>query len=376
MNKVTIELLVRDYGRMIGLARYTTSLLSAFEHLGVAARPVPVTVPWTVRLAQPVLARFGWDLKTFLSTYPVQANLSRGALKHLTTQQMASLLWLNPRLHPVVVTVHDVVPYLVQGDARQDTSRHPIDRYFERQSMRALKRADGLISVSEFTKKMLVEHLGCQAEKIFVVLEGVNHDLFRPLPVPDAFLQRYGLDRQGVYLLYVGSDNPHKNLPRLIEAFARVYQAMPGVRLIKVGTSENPELARQHRAALTRSGLDGATRWLEQVPENDLPFFYNLARVFVFPSLYEGFGLPPLEAMACGTPVVCSNAASLPEVAGEAALQVDPLDVEGMAEAVMRILGDPTLASDVRARGLAQASRFTWELTARETLKVYEMVRG
>lgn len=367
-------MLTRDYGRVIGLSRYTSSLLNEFEQLGVPVGKVPICYPWPSGLLHACLARFGYDLKTFLGNYPIQARFHPSTLKHLPTQQMASLLWLHPRLHPTVVTVHDIVPYLTQGDKQQDTSRHPFDRFFERQSMQALKRADALISVSQYTKKMLVEHLGCPAERIFVVLEGVDHNRFRPLSIPETFWQRYGLDPDGMYLLYVGSDNPRKNLLRLIQAFSLVHQAYPEAHLIKVGNPENTQYARLHRDTVARLGLQSSVSWIDQVPDEDLPYFYNVARVFVFPSLYEGFGLPPLEAMACGTPVVCSNAASLPEVVGDAALLVDPLDTEGMARAVQRILGDAALADRLRRCGLDRAAGFTWERTARETLKVYEKV--
>ncbi len=369
-----IELLVRDYGRMIGLSRYTLSLCEALAGIGVEMRLVTPSYPLPARLSHPLLSRFGLDLKTFLTTYPVQASFSRGAIKHLTAQQMATLLWLDPGLHPALVTVHDIVPHLVRRDKEQDTFRHRFDRYFDRQAMEALKRADALISVSAYTKKTLVEGLGCQADKIAVIPEGVDHRLFRPLPVPQDFLNRYGLDGQLSYVLYVGSDNPRKNLPHLLQAFARVRQALPEARLIKAGTSESPAHASLHQQMVEQLGLEGAVHWLGQVPEEDLPLFYNLARVFAFPSLYEGFGLPPLEAMACGTPVICSNAASLPEVVGEAALLFDPLNVDSIAEAMVKVLSEPALAEDLHRRGLERAQAFTWERAARQTLAVYQQV--
>jgi glycosyltransferase involved in cell wall biosynthesis len=369
-----IELLVRDYGRMIGLARYTHSLVEALQGSGVEIELVVPGYPWPIRAAHRLLSRFGPDLKTFFSTYPVKARFSRHGLKHLTTQQMAALLWLYPNLHPSVVTVHDILLYLVKGNPEQDTSRHGFDRYFDRQAMSGLKRADMLISVSECTKKMLVEYLNCLEERIAIIPEGVNHEVFHPLPVPEAFYARYGLERQAIYLLYVGSDNPRKNLLRLIRAFNEVHKALPGIRLIKVGSSENLEGANRHRQAIVQFGLERWVHWLDAVSEEDLVFFYNIARIFVFPSLYEGFGLPPLEAMACGTPVVCSNAASLPEVVGDAGLLFDPYDVESMASTIVQVLSNPDMAAGLRRRGLKRAAQFTWERVARETAAVYERV--
>ena len=122
--------------------------------------------------------------------------------------------------------------------------------------------------------------------------------------------------------------------------------------------------------------LEAHTIFTGYIPDEDLPAIYSGADLFVFPSLYEGFGLPPLEAMACGTPVVCSNAASLPEVVGDAAIMVDPYDVEGLAQAMRRVLADRDLQEDLRQRGLERAKLFSWEKTARETMQVYEKVLG
>lgn len=151
---------------------------------------------------------------------------------------------------------------------------------------------------------------------------------------------------------------------------------MPDLRLIKVGTPEYLAQFRKLKELLGELSLEPFVHFVNHPPEEDLVALYNMADVFVFPSLYEGFGMPPLEAMACGTPVVCSNAASLPEVVGDAALTVDPYDVEALAQAVCRVLIEPDLAADLRGRGLGRAARFTWERTARETVEVYRQVWG
>jgi glycosyltransferase involved in cell wall biosynthesis len=198
--------------------------------------------------------------------------------------------------------------------------------------------------------------------------------MFHPQPVPDEFYSRYRLDRWLRYVLYVGSENPRKNMPRLIAAFARLHETLPDVRLIKVGSVEHPSLAEQLRRQVQQLGLADAVLFTNPVSDQDLVAFYNLADLFVFPSLYEGFGLPPLEAMACGAPVVCSNAASLPEVVGDAAITVDPYDVDGLAAAMVRVLTDADLRRQLRERGLARARQFTWERTALETIAVYRQM--
>lgn len=327
-----------------------------------------------MRAAHALLAPFGFDARTFFTTYPVAAALDRGALKHLTTQQMATLLWTSADVHPAVVTVHDIVPYLVRHDPEQSTFRHPFDVWFDRLAMKGLKTADRLIAISQYTKTTLLEALACPEEKIDVVLQGVDQTVFRPVPVSSDFRSRYGLDGGSRYVLYVGAESPRKNLPRLLQAFALLRQRMPDVRLVKVGTPEYLPQFRQLTQLIDTLDLGQHVRFLDHLPEEDLVAFYNAADLFVFPSLYEGFGLPPLEAMACGTPVVCSNAASLPEVVGDAAITVDPYDVEALAEAMYRVLGDPDLQQDLRRRGLERAAGFTWERTARETVQVYQEV--
>jgi glycosyltransferase involved in cell wall biosynthesis len=208
---------------------------------------------------------------------------------------------------------------------------------------------------------------------VMVIPEAANAR-YRQLD-PDAVapaLGRYGVEPP--YILYVGSLEKRKNLPRLLQAYARLRQDLPGWKLVIVG-------ARKWKSApifdtLSRLGLEPYVHFTGFVEEDDLPALYNGADLFCFPSLYEGFGLPVLEAMACGTPVVTSSTSSLPEVAGEAALLVDPYDVEAIAAAMRRVLSDPELAQDLRARGLARAAQFTWERTARETIAVYERVLG
>ena len=180
---------------------------------------------------------------------------------------------------------------------------------------------------------------------------------------------RLGLGRP--YVLYLASNKPHKNLVRLLQAWSLVAadRSIEPCQLVIAGhwDARFPEA----REAARRLGLMERVQFAGEVEERDLPAAYSGARLFVFPSLYEGFGLPVLEAMACGAPVICSNTSSLPEVAGDAAVQVDPLDVQGLAAAMARALADETVRAGLRERGLLRAAEFTWERTARATLAVY-----
>ena len=369
-----VELLVSRYKRMIGLARYTATLEKYLSEAEAEYSLVQPAYPWPLRAADRLLRPFGYDVKEFFNTYPVSASLSRGAVKHYTTQMMGSLLAFRRDIKPVIVTVHDIVPYLMRDDPEQNVYRHFYDRRMDELAMRSLRKADCLIAISAYTKKMLVEKLNCSPAKIQVVLYGLDHELFRPLPATDEFRARYQLDPQFRYLLYVGSENPRKNLPRLVQALASVKSRIPNIRLLKVGTPEYIKDFHLLQKQIHTLDLEDTVIFINHPPQEDLIRLYSAADIFVFPSLFEGFGVPPLEAMACGAPVICSNAASLPEVVGEAAITLDPLDVQGWAEAISAMLNDEKLRQDLRAKGLARAGQFTWERAARETMAVYEKV--
>jgi alpha-1,3-rhamnosyl/mannosyltransferase len=169
--------------------------------------------------------------------------------------------------------------------------------------------------------------------------------------------------------LYLGSNKPHKNLVRLIEAWAAIQAEARDVTLVIAGAwlPQHPE-PRQHAKAL---GINDRVCWLGPLPGTDLPALYTAAEAFIFPSLYEGFGLPVIEALACGTPVACANTSSLPEVAGNAALLFDPTQVDAIVDALQRLLGDANLRADLRHQGLTQAAKFSWSRTAQETLALY-----
>jgi glycosyltransferase involved in cell wall biosynthesis len=265
-----------------------------------------------------------------------------------------------------VGTIHDVIPYIYP------TTSSRLDWLIYRFWLPlAVRRLDAIITDSRQSKADIVQYLPVPPEKVTVIPCAANKR-YRPLPAADVqpVLARHGIDFP--YILYVGSIAARKNLPRLLEAYAQLRGWSARWRLVIVG-------ARKWKSSpvyetVQRLNLAAHVHFTGFVEEEDLPALYNGADLFAFPSLYEGFGLPVLEAMACGTPVVTSNSSSLPEVAGEAALLVEPTDVAAIAQAMRRILADEALAADLRARGLARAAQFSWERTARETIAVYEQV--
>ena len=234
--------------------------------------------------------------------------------------------------------------------------------------------ADRIVTVSEAARRDLVAWFRLSDDRVTVVSEGPDA-VFEPEdagPASDAVLRRHGITPGSRYLLYVGGLSPHKNLPRLIEAFALANR--PDARLILVG--DIGDVFHTHvpalREAVERFGLGDLAHFTGFVPDADLAHLYRRAYALAQPSLMEGFGLPPVEAMACGTPVLCSTAGSLPEVVGEAGVYFDPTDVEAMADAISALLDDPPGRDRLAGLALARSKRFTWASAARSLLECFE----
>jgi glycosyltransferase involved in cell wall biosynthesis len=266
-----------------------------------------------------------------------------------------------------VITVHDLT-FLHHPEFLTEDSR----RYYAGNIRQSIEVADAIIAVSHATKADLVDLLDVPVEKVRVVHQGLD-ERFRVLPASDvdATLMQYDLERG--YILFVGTFEPRKNVPGLLRAYAHLRKCRPDAPpLVLVG---NRGWLFNEAARLMESlGLREHVRYFENLPDPDLPALYNGARVLALTSHYEGFGFPILEAMASGTPCVISDRSSLPEVAGPAALAVDPNDAEALANALDRLLTDRSLHAELRQRGLERAGSFSWERTARETLAVYRDV--
>jgi len=268
-----------------------------------------------------------------------------------------------------VVTIHDCIhlrfpQYLQKPGALA---------YARAQMGAAARRSNRILTVSEASKRDILEYFKVPPEKVTVIYNGID-ERFATAPAEDqirAVEERYQL--QGEFALYVGNVKPHKNVERLLDAFHLVRQSgLTDLKLIVIGDDISKYAAL--RRAVHRYNLHKYVRFLGFLPDETLAVVYRLASVFVFPSLYEGFGLPPLEAMACGTPVVTSNVSSLPEVTGDAALLVNPYSAEEIADAMRRVLTNPVLRADLSARALARAREFSWERSARRVLEIYDEV--
>ena len=323
-----------------------------------------------------ILQPFPWPASSLKKAMAFRSLLKR----HQCDLLHVPHLFKTPRFAPCpyVVTVHDVLDFLYRTK-NQPQWRRALRFELAKQ---ALKRAAGVLAVSNSTKVDVqrvfgIGNDGHGADKIEVAYNAIDERLLLgPATTADRQLiaERYQVDYP--FLLYAGSIRPHKNLGRVIEAFSALKSELkkegkfPELKLIIIGDdlSSHPDL----RRTVIKSAMQNDVRFLGFLPIEALRIFYDVAKIFVFPSLYEGFGLPPLEAMAHGTPVVTSNTSSLPEVVGNAAVLVNPENVFEIMHALHRVLLDQALRDLLKTRGFAQASKFTWDDSVRKILQVYE----
>ena len=250
----------------------------------------------------------------------------------------------------------------------------PLVRAYTRLVAASARRADAVIADSECSKRDIVRHLNIDPARVHVIHLAADAR-YRPVDDP-AIRVKYALPEK--YLLYLGGFDQRKNVRVVIEAFARLTEFHArGYRLVLAGVRLGKDSAffpSPQRIAREAGLPDGALQRIGWIDEDDKPALYSGAAAFLFPSLYEGFGLPPLEAMACGAPVFCSYASSLPEVVDDAASQFDPHDVAAWAGAIRAVLTDDARRAAMGERGIAQAKKFSWDRAAKETLAVYESV--
>lgn len=269
---------------------------------------------------------------------------------------------------PTILTVHDLI------FRRYPAHHKPLNRWYLNLTMPLYcRRATHIVAVSKQTKRDLIDAYGLPADKITVIYEAAGLDFTPQAPdVVAAARARYNLPPR--YILSVGTIEPRKNLGRVLSGFEQLHGEGLVDSFVIVG--KKGWLYDDFFSQLDRSPARHAVIFPGWVSDADLPAVYAGAAAVAFPSEFEGFGLPALEGMACGAPVVCSNTSSLPEIAGDAALLVDPADTDAITAALRRILCEPDLAGALRRRGLVQAARFSWARAARETMDVYERVMG
>ena len=269
---------------------------------------------------------------------------------------------------PLVSTIHDIAPFLYPSvlPLRQRIQ-------YRRQFRRTVAEARHIITVSQITYSALGVYAGVDQTKVRVIHNGVA-ERFKPQTDPQvlqATRNRHSLPER--FGFWVGDFRPEKNLPFLIQAWAALRERLGDVPALVLAGQKRGQY-RKIKDEVRKHRLEDMVIFPGFIPDVDLPAVYSAATVFVFPSLYEGFGLPPLEAMACGTPCVVSNSSSLPEVTGSAALLFNPISVEGFEECMVKVLTEPEMSESLRLAGLRQAALFPWKRAAEETLQVYQEV--
>jgi glycosyltransferase involved in cell wall biosynthesis len=363
---------IRDFG----IGTYIRSLVQALSVIDTTNRYTLVSRPGDVRALAGLPENFGTSIYTRKdeshpdnALFPLYLRGLSPDLVHIPLNRVPLLM-----IQPYVVTVHDLANLFFEWE-EYSRLRIQLRRY---RLIRGLRRASRVIAVSEATRRDVEQLAGVAPHRLRMVYNAPDPGFLAP-DGPEAaeerrrIMERYQI--QYPFLLYAGNIRRHKNIPRLVEAFAVVREQLAShpvyhdLRLVIIGDtiSQFPAV----RQTVIRSRVEHMVRFLGFVPFETLRCFYQSAAAFVFPSRYEGFGLPPLEAMACGAPVVTSNVSSLPEVVGDAAVLVNPENVFDIVRGIRDVLLDEPLRAGLIQRGREQASRFSWSRTARQVLEIY-----
>lgn len=339
MSNISVTLVVENVKEGCGIDTYSSNLRSSLIKEGVEVCCSGV--------------------RKILGNYPLSISRPvKTRVMHITSQRLAAiLLFFRPKRCKSVVTVHDVIELINFNNVSNMSGLKSrlVHWAWSRMIIAGLRKADALIAVSDYTKKD-IQRLIRPKNKVHVIYEAASAE-FRPLNVGKAHNS----------ILYVVSNLAHKNLKILFNSFAIVKKRVKDAKLILIGRGlkENKELGDEARRLGIRESIVFKGYMKHLATE------YSKAGVFVFPSLYEGFGLPVLEAMACGCPVICSDKTSLPEVVGDAAIYFDGCSTEDLAKKVYRVLKDENLRRDMEKNGFEQAKKFSWEKCAEQTIGIY-----
>ncbi|HEX5760573.1 MAG TPA: glycosyltransferase family 1 protein [Thermoanaerobaculia bacterium] len=354
--------------RDFGIGTYVRNLVRALAEIDSENRYVLLVGP----AGREILSDLPENFRTVLEPSPVYSLREMVALSWRLLRLDLDLYHATHYVLPVyvhprcVVTIHDII-HLLYPEFLPNTLAF---LYAQRMIRSSLERGSRILAVSQATKADLQEHFDVEGDKIHVVHNGVEEEFRKRLPDDELERRLHALGLSRPYLLFVGNPKPHKNLDRVVQAYARALALAPfEAPLVCVGDRGSQEFKIRQRAQ--HLGLGDRVRLLGHVAQEVLPAIYQGATLFLYPTLYEGFGLPVVEAMASGVPVITSNTSALKEVAEGYAHLVDPLDVEGMAKAIARCMSDPDHRAALARLGARRAEDFRWEKTARKTLEVY-----
>ncbi|MFA5003211.1 MAG: glycosyltransferase family 1 protein [Methanolinea sp.] len=298
--------------------------------------------------------------RRYLYPHFVRQKQKTDHIHHITNQDLAFLL-NKIELPRSLVTCYDLIPWVYYKN------RSP---YWKR-NIEGIRKADRIITISEFSKNEIIKNVGVPGDHIDIIYCGVDGNIFFPKKDRTP-LNGLGIGEEQKVLLYVGSEEPRKNLGILLEAISLIKEENPNIVLLKVGSPGMGGDRTTIRQLITSLNLDNRVFFTGDVSETILAKYYNAADLFVFPSLYEGFGLPIIEAMACGCPVVASNTSSIPEVAGDAAVLLHPNDPGGFSDRIADLLIDDLLRDEYRTKGILHASHFSWDDASDMTCRLYQ----
>lgn len=316
-----------------------------------------------------------YQIKETISKLPLLRSIARRGIRAFNYVWPRGFdLYFEPNFIPLHVKAKRTVVTIPDFSFKMYPQWHPRERvqYFERFFWTNIKKAHKIIAISDFIRKSALDFLGLPEEIIRTIYLGYDKEIFRTYGKSELERTKKTFNLPDKFMLFVGSIEPRKNLVNLARAYQHLGErTRKEFKLVLAGFKgwENKEIM-EHLEK-----FKGDVLYLGYVPEGELGKIYNLATLFVYPSLYEGFGLPPLEAMACGCPVLTSKVASIPEVCGNAVYYVDPSDEEGITDGISQLLTDDDLRGRLASDGLARAQKFSWEKSAREHLQVFEELR-
>ena len=300
------------------------------------------------------------NIDRYRYTKTVNKRVKEHNIKHITTQEFA-YIQNSLEMDKTIITCHDLIPWVYENDRSK----------FWKDNINGLKKADTIITISEFSKNEIIKNLDYPPKNIHIVKDAVDHSRYY-LNRDKHISNQINIPDNQKIVLYVGSEMPRQNVPNLIKAFALLKKRLPDIKLVKIGESQSYGSRNTILKLIKELDLQNDVKFIGYVPEEDMPKWYNASDILVYPCDYAGFGLPPLEAMACGTPVITSDTTSLPEVVGNAGIMIDPKDVKLMSDKMYDVLTDNALNNDMVTKGLKRAKLFNWDESAQKTKKIYE----
>jgi glycosyltransferase involved in cell wall biosynthesis len=309
-------------------------------------------------------------LTRYLYTYRAWMKRRKDSIVQVHNQRLGMLLHLND-FSPSIIICHDIIERVMR-----EYWAGPSYRAFIWLYTTGTMKADIVVTPSRRTAEDIRQYFSTNPPRVEVIHHGVDRTRFHPMD-RRIFLRNFGLPEDRRYMLYVGSEQPRKNVPAVVRTFIRAKKEIPDLVFLKVGRADEVKghpVHEQLLKELSEAGLGNQAFFFDFVPDDLIPAAYSAADVFVFPSLYEGFGMPVLEAMACGTPVVTSNTTAIPEVAENAAILVPPTDEDAILESTLRVLRDDELRADLTAKGRARAEELNWDKAARKLLELYRQL--